>query len=72
MAPIAWLMVKSPWHGAQTSIHCAVAEGLENYSGEYFSDCKVKKSTNPVVSDDGIAERLWKVSVELVGLVDKS
>lgn len=61
-------MSKSPWQGAQTNIHCAVTEGIEKYSGEYFSDCKVKKSPNPLATDDALAERLWGVSAQLVGL----
>lgn len=30
------LVCKNPKQGAQTSIHCAVAEGLEEDSGKYF------------------------------------
>lgn len=28
--------LKSAWEGAQTSLHCALAEGLEPLSGKYF------------------------------------
>ena len=62
------MIFKTPWQGAQTSIHCAVQEGLEKYSGSYFADCKVKKVTNKEGTDDAIAARLWQVSAELVGL----
>jgi len=65
------ILSKSPWQGAQTSIHCAVAEGIEGQSGQYFSDCKVKKVTNPEANDDAIARRLWDVSAQLVGLETK-
>jgi hypothetical protein len=61
---------KSPWQGAQTTIHCAVTEGIEDQSGKYFSDCKVKKVTNPEANDT-VAERLWEVSAKLVGLGTK-
>lgn len=30
------LLMKTPWQGAQTSIYCAVTEGLEDKSGCYF------------------------------------
>lgn len=30
------LLMKTPWQGAQTSIYCAVTEGLERKSGCYF------------------------------------
>ena len=59
---------KSPWQGAQTTIYCAVTEGIEDKSGQYFSDCKPKKVTNPDANDDAIADRLWHVSAQLVGL----
>lgn len=36
--PILWLFTKSPRQGAQTVIHCALAEGLEADSGAYFSN----------------------------------
>ena len=62
------LVYKSPWQGAQTTIHCAIHEGIEKNSGSYFADCKVKKVTNKEGTDDAIAARLWKVSAELVGL----
>ncbi|XP_055075878.2 retinol dehydrogenase 12 [Misgurnus anguillicaudatus] len=62
----AFLLMKTPKQGAQTSIHCAVAEGLESYSGCYFSDCKLKEPA-PEGKDDLAALRLWKVSSKLVG-----
>ncbi|XP_017206915.1 retinol dehydrogenase 12 isoform X2 [Danio rerio] len=30
------LLMKTPWQGAQTTIYCAVTEGLESKSGSYF------------------------------------
>ena len=41
---------------------------MEGVSGQYLSDCKFKKLTNPQATDDDIAERLWEVSAQLVGL----
>lgn len=32
----AWLLMKTPREGAQTTIYCAVTEGLEEKSGYYF------------------------------------
>ena len=32
----ALLLMKTPWQGAQTSIYCAVTQGLENKTGCYF------------------------------------
>ncbi|KAI4871850.1 hypothetical protein NFI96_016416 [Prochilodus magdalenae] len=62
----AILLMKTPKQGAQTSIFCAITEGLENYSGCYFSDCKLKEPA-PEAKDDLAAMRLWDVSAKLVG-----
>ena len=40
---------------------------MEGVIGKFVVDCKIKKP-NPQALDDEIAERLWKVSAELVGL----
>ena len=37
-------------------------------SGKYFKDCKVAVPNTKAAVDDYMAERLWKVSAELVGL----
>lgn len=68
---IVRLLLKTPQQGAQTTIHCAVTEGIEDQSGMYFLNCKVKEVTNPEAKDDAIAERLWDVSTQLVGLETK-
>ncbi|KAI1902327.1 hypothetical protein AGOR_G00043620 [Albula goreensis] len=67
----AILLMKTPWEGAQTSIHCAVAEGLEEKSGCYFSDCAVKEPS-PEGRDDLAALRLWEVSSKMVGFKEKN
>ncbi|XP_062846693.1 retinol-DH_like_SDR_c domain-containing protein [Trichomycterus rosablanca] len=63
--PALYLM-KTPKQGAQTSIYCAVTEGLEKHSGCYFSDCQLKEA-EPMGKDDLAALRLWDVSAQLVG-----
>ena len=66
--PIAFLLLKSPQEGAQTNIYCAVDEAVEGVSGKYFKDCKVATPNTKAAVDDDMAERLWEVSAELVGL----
>uniref|UniRef100_A0A667YAV8 Zgc:153441 n=1 Tax=Myripristis murdjan TaxID=586833 RepID=A0A667YAV8_9TELE len=61
----ALLLMKTPREGAQTSIYCAVTPGLEEHSGCYFSDCRVKRPA-PEARDDLTARRLWDVSARLV------
>ena len=68
--PVRYFLLKTPWQGAQTTIYCAVSEEMEGVSGQYLSDCKIKKlSAN--ATDDSIAERLWEVSMQMVGLEEE-
>ncbi|XP_012688793.1 retinol-DH_like_SDR_c domain-containing protein isoform X2 [Clupea harengus] len=62
----ALLLMKTPKQGAQTTIYCAVTEGLEMHTGCYFSDCKLKEPA-PEGKDDLAAMRLWDFSAKLVG-----
>lgn len=59
--------LKTAREGAQTSLHCALAEGLEPLSGKYFSDCK-RAWVSPRARNNKTAERLWNVSCELLGI----
>ena len=67
LAPVALLILKTPWQGAQTTMYCAVDKELEWVSGLYFSNCK-KKKPEPQVLDELAAEKLWALSVKLTGL----
>ncbi len=67
MQPYLKLCFKSPWQGAQTSIFCAVQEGLEKYSGEYFADCAVA-TTSSFAKDEDLAKKLWDMSLEMTKL----
>ncbi len=52
--------------GAQTSIYLASSPEVEGVSGKYFVDCKPVDSS-PISHDQGLAEKLWQVSLELTG-----
>ncbi|KAI2571715.1 RDH11 isoform 6, partial [Pan troglodytes] len=65
-----WLFsffIKTPQQGAQTSLHCALTEGLEILSGNHFSDCHVAW-VSAQARNETIARRLWDVSCDLLGL----
>ena len=62
------MISKSPEQGTQTTIYCAVAVELEGVTGKYFSNCKEEK-LKKFAEDDEAAEKLWKISIEMVGLV---
>ncbi|XP_053562157.1 dehydrogenase/reductase SDR family member 13 isoform X2 [Bombina bombina] len=67
--PLVWLFLRSPADGAQTSIYCAVQEGIEMYSGRYFANCQVKQVQSHA-RDDAVAKKLWEVSERLTGQVN--
>ena len=70
--PVNFMFWKSPREGAQTTIYCAVDEAVEGVSGKYFKDCKFATPNTKAAVDDDMAERLWEVSAELVGLSEHS
>jgi retinol dehydrogenase-13 len=70
--------------GAQTQLHCLLDDDAPNHSGEYYSQNSIlypnkenrpggwpMLSPNPLTYDDKLAERLYKTSLELVGLKSK-
>lgn len=65
--PIARLFAKTKDDGAKTSVHCAVSDEVPSQTGSYFNNCKVEKLQSEGV-DAEAAERLWKLSAEMVGL----
>ncbi|XP_054547348.1 retinol dehydrogenase 11 isoform X2 [Talpa occidentalis] len=59
--------IKTPQQGAQTTLHCAISEGLEGLSGRHFSDCSLAR-ISAQGQNETIARRLWDVSCDLVGI----
>ncbi len=68
--PIFVFFVKTPWHGAQTSLYCCLEDSIENESGLYYSDC-AKKTPSKAAQDMDAAKRLWEVSENMVNLSTK-
>ncbi len=54
---------KSPQQGAQTSIYLCTSEDVASTTGEYFVDCKPRK-TKPWARDDAAGDRLWRDTEE--------
>jgi retinol dehydrogenase-14 len=65
--PFLRRFMKSPAHGAATSIHLASAPELEQVTGRYFANSHPKKSSGQSY-DKATAARLWQLSADLVGL----
>ena len=68
--PVRAIGYKTAQQGAQTSIYCAVLEKMEGVSGQYLADCKIVKP-GKLAMDDEVAEKLWQVSAQMVGLETK-
>ena len=75
LARLVWkLVVKvrggiSVEEGAKTSVYLASSPEVEELSGGYYVRCRLAElQTRPEAVSDAVAERLWKVSEELVGL----
>ncbi|XP_054901427.1 dehydrogenase/reductase SDR family member 13-like isoform X2 [Poeciliopsis prolifica] len=67
MMPLAKLFLLDPSGGCQTTLHCALQEGIEPLSGRYFSNCALQQ-VGANGRDDGLAKKLWEVSERLTGM----
>ncbi|XP_047450835.1 dehydrogenase/reductase SDR family member 13-like [Mugil cephalus] len=64
MMPFAKLFFLNPEEGSQTTLHCALQEGIEPLSGRYFSNCELQQ-VGAKGRDDALAKKLWEVSERL-------
>jgi WW domain-containing oxidoreductase len=62
---LARLTTKSPAQGAATQTLLAANPQVAGISGEFWADCRIAQC-NPLMSDEGLAMRLWEVSEEIV------
>ena len=57
---------RSPERGAETSLYLATSPEVEGVSGRYFTDGREVEPT-PQALDDGAADKLWRLSEQMVG-----
>jgi len=83
MRPFSGLLGTVSWfEGAQTTLHCLLDDDVPDHSGEYYSQNSIlypnkenrpggwpMSSPNPLAHDKELAEKLYNVSLELVGIV---
>ncbi|XP_026152499.1 dehydrogenase/reductase SDR family member 13b.1 isoform X2 [Mastacembelus armatus] len=67
MKPFAKAFFKDSEGGSQTTLYCALQEGIESFSGRYFSDCALQE-VGDKGRDDALAKKLWEVSERLSSL----
>ena len=65
--PCIRFMIKTPFEGAQTSLYCALDDGVAGQSGRYYVNCKEAKPHARARSEED-ARRLWELSEDMVGL----
>ncbi|BFZ04652.1 hypothetical protein BsWGS_07691 [Bradybaena similaris] len=68
---ISRVMFKPPDDGCQTIVYCAVSDGLRDFSGKIFVNCKALKPSDKV-KDKEVARKLWATSAQLCGFEDDS
>ncbi|KAK7088703.1 retinol dehydrogenase 12-like [Littorina saxatilis] len=64
---MARVLFKSPEEGCQTIVYCAVADGLRDFSGKLFANCKVVKLQD-VAREKETGTKLWNTSLTLTGM----
>jgi NAD(P)-dependent dehydrogenase (short-subunit alcohol dehydrogenase family) len=70
LKPILTLIARfarTPEKGAETVVYLARSPEIQGASGGYYVDCK-SAPTSPAAQDDAAAERLWRLSEQLVGI----
>jgi NAD(P)-dependent dehydrogenase (short-subunit alcohol dehydrogenase family) len=67
LLPLLRPLMRTPEHGAETSIHLASSPEVEGVSGRYFVDRREKRSS-PESYDAEVARRLWETSERMTGL----
>lgn len=65
--PMVVFFFKDTVQGSQTTLHCALEEGIEPFTGRYFSNCTVR-DVYARAKDDAAAKKLWELSERLSGL----
>ncbi|KAK6296061.1 hypothetical protein J4Q44_G00337740 [Coregonus suidteri] len=62
MKPFLMFFFKDTVAGSQTTLHCALQEGLEPFSGRYFSNCTVR-NLYANAREGTVAKKLWENTV---------
>ncbi|XP_071355224.1 dehydrogenase/reductase SDR family member 13-like [Trachinotus anak] len=66
--PIIFLFFVDAESGAQTTLHCALEQGIEHLSGHYFSQCAPVLNMESKARDGAVAKKLWELSESFCGL----
>jgi retinol dehydrogenase-12 len=67
LTPLLWLIAKSSWHGAQTTIYGVMEDKDKLVNGSYYADCKPTKA-GTFAEDPLNRKRLWSKSEEMMNI----
>ncbi|CAH1992803.1 unnamed protein product [Acanthoscelides obtectus] len=65
--PIKEIYFKTPEEGAQTTLHTALEQGIEKYSGGHFSDCKLIRPYK-LAQNEKLCSDVWNKTLELLNI----
>ena len=72
MWPLWWLVLKSPFQGAQTFLRAAMeAELGRGVGGRFLKECREVDFVRPEIRDEEIAKTLWKFSEKQIEALEK-
>jgi len=71
MIPFFGWIIKSPFHGAQTTLYCTLDDKIECESGKYYSDCAVAPTLTSHAEDMDQAKKLWELSEKVTLLKEE-
>lgn len=64
------LLMRPLFYGCQTILYCCLQDGLEQKSGQYFSNLRLRK-LKPIATDSVTGTRLWETCAEMTALTKK-
>ena len=72
MWPFWWLVLKSPFQGAQSFLRAAMEAQLgRGVGGRYIKECREREVLRQEVDDEAVARRLWEFSEKQIEALEK-
>ncbi len=62
-------LIKTAWHGAQTSLYCCLEESIASHTGRYYADCSETEPSSHACNEEH-ARRLWDIAEKVTGFND--
>lgn len=70
---VSWVLLKSPFRGAQSLLHAVMESGLAvGHGGRLIKECMEVDFARSEVKDDDVAQKLWQESDALIERAEKA